>query len=152
MTRDVIAGREHDAHWTGTEFLHIALKEPEPTAQDVLDNLAARDRLRAALLRQMEEFRVLLLPACGVAAWPHRQRRWETGTKSIGLFEAMMPVTPFNLVGFPAIVIPYGMTENGIPVGIQLVGRPWEEELILDVAIRLEQARGVFPSPPMAKA
>jgi amidase len=150
MTQKVFAGREQDAHWTGTEFMLAALKEPEPTAQDVLDHLAARDRMRAALLRQMEEFRVLLLPACGVPAWRHRQRRWETGQKSIGLFEAMMPVTPFNLVGLPGLVIPYGMTEDGIPVGIQLVGRPYEEELLLDVAVQLEQARGPFPAPAMA--
>jgi len=150
LTRKVIEGREQEAHWTLTELLNTALKEGDPTVQDVLDNLAARDRMRAALLRQMEDFPVLLLPACGVAAWPHRQRRWETGQKPIGLFEAMMPVTPFNLVGFPGIVIPYGMNEDGIPVGIQLVGRPYEEELILEIAVQLEQARGPFPAPPMA--
>jgi Asp-tRNA(Asn)/Glu-tRNA(Gln) amidotransferase A subunit family amidase len=98
----------------------------------------------------MEEFPLLLLPACGVAAWRHRERRWETGQKSIGLFEAMMPETPINLLGLPAAVIPYGRTEDGMPVGIQLVGRPYEEELILDVAVRLEQARGPFPAPAMS--
>jgi Asp-tRNA(Asn)/Glu-tRNA(Gln) amidotransferase A subunit family amidase len=98
----------------------------------------------------MEEFPVLLLPVCGVPAWRHRERRWETGQKSIGLFEAMMPVTPFNLLGLPAMVIPFGLTSDGLPVGIQLVGRPWEEELLLDIAINLEEARGQFPSPPLA--
>ena len=145
-----IAGREQDAHWTSTEFLHAALKEAEPTAQQVLANLAARDHMRAALLRQMEEFPLLLMPACGVAAWRHRERRWETAQKSIGLFEAMMPETPINLLGLPAAVIPYGQTQDGMPVGIQLVGRPYDEELILEVAVRLEQARGPFPAPPMA--
>jgi len=148
-TRKMIGDLEQDAHWTGTEFLHLALKEPEPTAQHVLDNLGARDQMRAELLRQMEKFPVLLLPVCGVPAWRHRERRWETGQKSIGLFEAMMPVTPFNLLGLPGMVIPYGMTDDGLPVGIQLVGRPWEEELILDIAIQLEQARDPFPSPPI---
>jgi Asp-tRNA(Asn)/Glu-tRNA(Gln) amidotransferase A subunit family amidase len=147
-----IEGREDEAHWTGKELMELARKEPEPTVAETLDNLAARDRMRAALLRKMEEFPALLLPACGVAAWPHRQRRWETGRKSIGLFEAMMPVTPFNLVGFPAIVIPYGFTSDGVPVGVQIVGRPWEEELILDVAVRLERARGPFPGPKLALA
>jgi Asp-tRNA(Asn)/Glu-tRNA(Gln) amidotransferase A subunit family amidase len=145
-----IAGREQDAHWTSTEFLNSALKEAEPTAQQVVANLAARDRMRAALLRQLEAFPLLLMPACGVAAWRHRERRWETGQKSIGLFEAMMPETPINLLGLPAMVIPYGRNQDGMPVGIQLVGRPYEEELILEVAVRLEQARGLFPAPPMA--
>jgi amidase len=146
-TRQTIAGREADAHWTSTEFLNAALREPEPTAQQTLLNLAARDAMRAALLRQMEEYPVLLLPACGVTAWKHRERRWETGSKQIGLFEAMMPATFVNLLGLPAVTIPYGRDENGMPAGIQLVGRPWEEELILEIAARLERARGAFPSP-----
>ena len=152
VVQKTIAGREQDAHWTSTEFLKAALKEAEPTAQEVLVNLAARDHMRAALLRQMEEFPVLLLPACGVAAWRHRERRWETGQKWIGLFEAMMPETPFNLLGLPAAVIPYGRNEDGMPVGIQLVGQPYEEELILEVAVQLEQGRGRFPAPAMASA
>ena len=41
------AGREQDAHWTGTEFLDAALKEPLPTARMVLENLAARDHMRS---------------------------------------------------------------------------------------------------------
>jgi Asp-tRNA(Asn)/Glu-tRNA(Gln) amidotransferase A subunit family amidase len=45
-------------------------------------------------------------------------------------------------------VIPFGMSEDGLPVGIQLAGRPYEEELILEIAIRLEEARGPFPAPP----
>ena len=62
-----IAGREQDAHWTGTDFMRAALKEPEPTAQSLLDNLAARDRMRSALLRQMGNFRSC---CCRLAAFP----------------------------------------------------------------------------------
>jgi Asp-tRNA(Asn)/Glu-tRNA(Gln) amidotransferase A subunit family amidase len=60
----------------------------------------------------------------------------------------MMPVTPWNLLGMPAVVVPFGLSEQGLPIGVQLVGRPWEEELILEVAARLEEARGPFPGPP----
>ena len=60
----------------------------------------------------------------------------------------MMPATPFNLLGFPAAVIPFGMTSENIPLGVQIIGRPWEEELVLEVAVKLEEARGRFPEPP----
>jgi Asp-tRNA(Asn)/Glu-tRNA(Gln) amidotransferase A subunit family amidase len=150
MIKALIAGREDDAHWTGTEFMNRALEEPEPTATKVVENLAVRDKMRAALLRQMEQFPVLLAPVCGTTAWKHRQRRYATPTKDISLFEAMMPVTWLNLLGLPGIVIPFGQDESGLPVGIQLVGRPYEEELLLEVAIRLEEARGPFPAPPLA--
>ena len=114
------------------EFLNAALfGEPAPpTAQDLLANLGARDAMRAALLRQMEQFPLLLLPACGVTAWRHRERKWETGQKPIGLFEAMMPVTPFNLLGMPAAVIPFaGRTlRTGCRAGVQIVEPPYDEE------------------------
>jgi amidase len=148
FTRELIAGREEKAHWTGTEFLNQALEEPDPTAVRVIENLAVRDKVRAAVIRQMDEFPVLMLPACGVVAFEHRQRRYQTDQKEIGLFEAMMPATPFNFLGFPGMVIPFGVDEQGLPVGIQLVGRPYEDELLLELAVRLEEARGPFPAPP----
>jgi len=148
LTKQMIQGREQEAHWTGTEFLTTALEQPAPTANDLLSNLAARDRMRAALLRQMETVPLILAPVCGVAAFRHRERRWETDSKPIGLFEAMMPVTPWNLLGLPAMTVPFGMSADGLPIGVQLIGRPYEEELILEVGVRLEEARGPFPGPP----
>ena len=50
--------------------------------------------------------------------------------------------------GLPAITVPFGKTAEGLPVGIQLVGRPWEEELLLKLAVRLEEARGPLAGPP----
>ena len=148
VTRELIAGREQDAHWTGTEFLERALQQPEPTSRRVLEALAARDKMQCEFLRQMRQFPVLLLPVCGVPAFRHRERRWPTPQKSIGLFEAMMPVTPFNLMGLPGMVIPWSRSDEGLPIGVQLVGRPYDEELLLEIAVRMEEARGPFPSPP----
>jgi amidase len=145
--KQMIAGREQDVHWTGFELVNIALEKPAPTMEQVVEGLGARDAMRAALLRQMREYPVLLLPACGVAAFPHRTRRWATGEREIGLFEAMAPLTFSNLLGLPAMVIPFGRTEEGLPVGVQLVAGPYGEELLLDLAVRMEEARGPFGSP-----
>ena len=144
FTKQIIAGREADAHWTATEFLDSALEQPAVTVEQLLLNLAKRDRMRAALLQQMEDCPVLLMPPCGVTAFPHRTRHWKFGEEEIGLFQAMMPATPFNLLGLPAVVIPLGVSREGLPIGVQLVGRPYEEERILDLAVRLEKARGPF--------
>ena len=96
----------------------------------------------------MEQFPVLLAPVCGIPAFKHRERRWPTEQKSIGLFEAMMPSTFVNLLGFPSVAIPFGRTQEGLPAGVQLIGRPYSEELLLELAVRLEEARGPFPGPP----
>jgi len=147
FTKKLMDGLVENAHWTAREFLEPALAQPAPTAEDVVRNLEERDGMRARLLRQMGDVPLLLLPACGIPAFRHRERRWKVGEKEIGLFQAMMPVTPWNLLGFPAAVVPYGVTEEGLPVGVQIVGRPYSEELILEVAVRLEEARGPFPGP-----
>jgi len=146
--RAMIAGREQDAHWSGTELMYQALELPEPTVHETLENLAARDAMRASFVRQMSRHRVLLWPACGVTAFRHRERVWEAGGRRIGLFEAMVPLYPANLLGLPGLVIPFDVTPDGLPVGVQLIGRPYEEELLLAVGKRLEEARGPFPAPP----
>lgn len=148
-TKELIAGREEEAHWTGTEFLDQALKRPPATARQLLDALAQRDAWRANVVEQMRQYPVLLWPVAGAEAFPHRQRRYATGSRDIGLFELTMPMTPWNLLGFPAMVIPFHISESGMPIGIQLIGRPWEEERLLDLAVRLEQARGPFPTSPL---
>ncbi len=143
--REIFEGREQDAHWTGRELVDRAAAEPAPTARQTMENLAARDAMRAALLRQMRGFPVILTAACGVTAFPHRQRRWETGEKSIGLFEAMMPLTFCNLLGLPALVLPFDISDEGLPVGVQLVGAPYSEEVLLELGMRMEAARGELP-------
>ncbi len=148
FTRELLAGREEEAHWTGTEFYNLLKDKPEPSGRDVVEKLALRDAIRRRVLEQMQDVPVLIMPACGVTAFPHRQRRYQTEGKDIGLFQAMMPLTWINLIGFPAITVPLTMDEEGLPVGVQLVGRPWEEESILDLAIRLEQIRDPLPPYP----
>ena len=139
-TRKLVEGREADAHWTLLESLGPA--DP-PTAEEVLLNFAARDRMRASLLRQMEDVPVLLMPVCGITAFLHRERRWSIEGKEIGLFQAMMPAVIANVLGFPAVTVPMGLSAAGLPIGVQFMGRPFEDELLLDVAIRLENARTV---------
>ena len=47
---------------------------------------------------------------------------------------------PFNLTGFPAVSIPCGFTPGGLPVGMQLIGKPWQEGPLLAAAHAYEQA------------
>jgi amidase len=150
ITAKFIEGREDQAHWTGTEFLQRILSTPEPTGLQVVEMLGERDRIRLDIMRQMREQRtpILLMPVCGVPAFRHRERKWETASKKIGLFEAMMPVTVWNLTGFPALTVPMAISPEGLPIGIQLIAQPFSEELLLAAGEQLEAARGPFPSPP----
>ncbi len=144
--KERIAGRENEAHWTYTENLDRALDRPPAPGWQVMESLAARDAMRRRLLEQMRRFPVLLLPVSSVVAFRHRERRFETEAKPIGLFQAMMSATTFNVLGLPGLSVPFGMSEEGLPVGVQLVARPWEEELLLEIGARLEAVRGPFPT------
>jgi Asp-tRNA(Asn)/Glu-tRNA(Gln) amidotransferase A subunit family amidase len=46
---------------------------------------------------------------------------------------------PFNVLGLPTISIPCGATRSGLPVGLQITGRPWDEASVLCLASALEQ-------------
>ncbi len=116
----------------------------ELTAQVALQNLAASTAMRAAMLRQMEAVPIILMPVFGIAAFRHGESRWQVEGKEIGLFQAGMPAVIANVLGLPAVTIPMAVSSAGIPIGIQLMGRPFEDEILLEIAIRLEQARGAW--------
>ena len=146
--KERIAGREAEAHWTYTENLDRALDRPPVSGWQVVESMAARDAMRRRLVEQMRRFPVLLMPVSSIVAFPHRERRFQTDTKPVGLFQAMMPSTTFNVLGLPALTVPFALTDEGLPVGVQLVARPWEEELLLELGVLLEAARGPLPEPP----
>ncbi len=52
-----------------------------------------------------------------------------------------------NLAGLPGIAVPAGLDANGLPLGLQLIGRPWEEGDLLNVAYSLERAAGFVAKP-----
>jgi len=52
----------------------------------------------------------------------------------------------FNLLGTPAVVVPVAKSNEGLPIGVQIVAHPWEEEIVLSVAAALEaECRGWQP-------
>ena len=52
-----------------------------------------------------------------------------------------------NLAGLPGISVPAGLDKQGLPLGLQLIGRPWEEGDLLNVAYALEGAAGFVSKP-----
>jgi amidase len=135
-TRKLVEGREQDAHWTLLE----SLTGPTPSAEQLLVSLAARDGMRASLLRQLEGTAAIAMPVCGITAFRHRERKWQVAGKTVGLFQAIMPAVLANVLGLPAVTIPMGTSTAGLPIGVQLVGRPYEDELLLELAVQLEEA------------
>jgi Asp-tRNA(Asn)/Glu-tRNA(Gln) amidotransferase A subunit family amidase len=112
-------------------------QSPPPAPEQAQLALAARDRMRASLLQQMQDVRVIVMPVCGITAFRHGERRWTVAGKELGLFQAMMPAVIANVLGLPAVAVPMGVSPAGLPIGVQLMGFPGEDEVLLATAARL---------------
>jgi aspartyl-tRNA(Asn)/glutamyl-tRNA(Gln) amidotransferase subunit A len=65
----------------------------------------------------------------------------QIGNTLLGVIPALTQYTrPFNLNGFPAITVPCGFSKNGLPIGFQLAGKPFDEATVLGGAFAYEQA------------
>ena len=134
------------------EFSSWTAAEPAHTGDSLLATWLGRDDLRERALLQMREYPVLLCPTAAIPAFRHGEREWQVEGKTVKYLDAWSYCEWFNLLGFPAAVVPMGRSPEGLPIGVQIVGRPWEEELVLAVASTLEEARGEWSQPPMASA
>jgi len=105
---------------------------------------AARDRERERILRAMQEVPILLAPVSAGPAFRHGEGGYTTGVR---YREVMSHAQWLNLVGFPAVALPMGRSAEGLPIGVQVIGRPFEDELVMEVAERLEGARGPWVGP-----
>jgi aspartyl-tRNA(Asn)/glutamyl-tRNA(Gln) amidotransferase subunit A len=65
----------------------------------------------------------------------------QIGNTLLGVIPLLTQHTrPYNLNGFPAITVPCGFSRNGLPVGFQLAGKPFDEAMVLRAAFAYEQA------------
>jgi Asp-tRNA(Asn)/Glu-tRNA(Gln) amidotransferase A subunit family amidase len=142
-------GREHEASPIMKQFLQWSLAEPKLSGQAVVDAWIRRDTLRASFLDQMRNFPILLCPPAAIAAFRHRERSWNIEGKTVEYLDAWSYAEWFNLLGNPAAVVPVSQSPEGLPVGVQIVGRPWEEEQVLSVAAALEREVEPAKTPAM---
>ncbi|MGD9923576.1 MAG: amidase family protein, partial [Pseudorhodoplanes sp.] len=50
-----------------------------------------------------------------------------------------------NMAGLPGIAVPAGLSAEGLPLGLQVIGRPFDEETLFSLGEVLEQAAGLYP-------
>ena len=124
----------------------VAAENPH-TAQTLLDTWIERDLVRMQVFEQMERFPVLLCPVAAVPAFRHGERRWQVEGKTVEYLDAWSYCEWFNLLGMPAATVPVSRSPEGLPIGVQVVARPWEEELVLSVSELIEAGCG-FKLPP----
>jgi aspartyl-tRNA(Asn)/glutamyl-tRNA(Gln) amidotransferase subunit A len=132
-----------EATHTHREWLATRPDDYSPTVRERLlagrtvpavDYFAAKDagaRLRAEMADLQRDVDLLVLPTMPVTAMPLDETTVAVSEGERGMTVLNHLVSPFNLTGQPALSLPCGFTAAGLPIGLQIVGRPFEEALVL---------------------
>ncbi len=112
-----------------------------------------RNILREQVLEVLNKVDVIISPTTPLPAPKIGQRELKIGERDISDVGGMGRFTcPFNLSGVPAISLPCGFTSSGLPIGLQIAGRPFDEETVLKVAWAYEANTGWQQKrPPVAR-
>jgi amidase len=115
---------------------------------DIAETLAAavmeRERLREQLLRWMRHTPLILAPVSATAAFAHGAITVDVNEKSIGVFRSCGYSQAVNVFGLPAVVVPVARTATGLPIGVQVIGRPFAERGVLAAASAIELRAGFW--------
>ena len=118
------------------------------SAVDYVKAINARPSLMERFAASMKDIDALIAPAALILAPPIGQASVTIRGNEFDTTSTLLrPTYPFNVVGFPALAIPAGLAD-GLPVGVQLVGRPFDEARLLRIAEAYEAKFGAFPAPP----
>jgi Asp-tRNA(Asn)/Glu-tRNA(Gln) amidotransferase A subunit family amidase len=148
LLRPVVQGHEPEISPILKQFLNWAAAEPAHTGESLLDLWTQRDLLRIQILTQMRDHPILICPVAAVPAFRHGERSWTVEGQTVQYLDAWSYAEWFNLLGMPAAVVPVGQSPEGLPIGVQIVGRPWEEEMVLEMAAAIEKGCGGWREPP----
>jgi Asp-tRNA(Asn)/Glu-tRNA(Gln) amidotransferase A subunit family amidase len=142
----VVAGQVDQISPMLREYFSFTVLEKPLSLDSLLSACAGRDQVRAEILGQMRNVPILLSPVSTAPAFRHGEGTWRPGAEH-SYRDTMRHSQWLNLTGFPGASVPVGLSSEGLPIGVQIIARPHQEELLLGVAERIERAC-VLPEPP----
>jgi amidase len=116
---------------------------PMPTAAELAGLLEKLDVFRSEMLSFMENYDVILCPVNANPAIPHGTSR------DPDKYPGFSYTRSYNLTGWPGVVVRGGTSPEGLPIGVQVLARPWRDDVALAVAQYLEQALGGWQCPSL---
>lgn len=140
LLRDMYQGQEEKAGAFVSWRLRTADDTPAPPLDDYIRSWLERDRLRAELIDWMIRAPLLVLPVGATPALLHDTRKVTIDGKAYSTFRAFSYCQAFNVFDLPAVTVPAGRSLEGLPIGVQIVGRPGTEETVLAAALIVEAA------------
>ncbi|MDT5061053.1 MAG: amidase [Acidobacteriota bacterium] len=146
--REVYAGHEEQAGAVVRAVLASAEHSPTLSPDEFARVWTERNALRAALVTWMQTTPLIIAPVGAVSAFEHGARRVEVEGNMMSVFRAFSYSRAFNVLGLPALSLPAGRTHDCLPISVQIVGRPFQEEAVLAAASIIEESLGGWVEPP----
>ena len=137
--RQAYAGRESEGGSFVSWRLRTADDTPPPALDEYIANWMERDRLREELLRWMETTPLIVAPVGATPAYEHDTLKVTVRGSTMGTFRAFSYAQAFNVFDLPVVTVPAGRSNEGLPIGVQIVGRPFAEDLVLAAAEIVEE-------------
>ena len=124
----------------GEDVLRMLQKGQEITAVHYINALQkGRQEIKNAFLKAMSEYDALLVPTTIIPPPFLDQKEVNIDGKTIDVYSCLSKLTTvFDITGLPALNIPAALIDSKLPVGVQLVGRPFDESTILKIAYTCE--------------
>jgi Asp-tRNA(Asn)/Glu-tRNA(Gln) amidotransferase A subunit family amidase len=150
LLRALFEGREDEGGPSVRMLLERGRLAPEVSLADYFRTWTERDVLRASLLEWMKRTPLLVAPVGASPAFVHGARKVRVGDAELSVFRAFSYAQTFNVFDLPAATVPAGQTREGLPVGVQIIGRPRAERSVLAAARIVEAALGGWRKPRFA--
>jgi aspartyl-tRNA(Asn)/glutamyl-tRNA(Gln) amidotransferase subunit A len=133
----------------GEDVIRMLEKGQEITAVRYIKALhKGRQEIKNAFLKAMSGYDALLVPTTIIAAPFLNQKEVNIEGKTIEVYLSLSKLTTvFDITGLPALNIPAGLVDSKLPVGVQLVGRPFDESRMLKIAYTYEQQYNLPEQP-----
>jgi len=125
----------------GGDLKALFEKGRELTAEQYVETQSSRHRLRRELERVFDQVNVIITPATPLTAFLIGIGKVQLGGNEYDARAAATRFTrEFNASGHPALTLPCGFDDQGLPIGLQIIGRLWDEAAVLHVGYAYEQA------------
>ena len=110
------------------------------SSEDYIRAQRMRSELTANFMKVFEQVDMVATPTTGLTAPPIKPKALPHGDSDLTvLIDVMRFAQPPNLTGLPAISFPVGYNHAGLPIGLQLIGKPWDEKTLLGMSLRAEE-------------
>ena len=124
----------------GADVMNI-LSQATPPTRELMAALGETYKLTTAYRQALEAVDVMVTPTTPVAAVNIGQETVRRGTTDeASIFALIRCTAPFNATHLPALALPCGFSKQGLPISLQIVGRPFDEATVLAAGHAYEQA------------